>query len=71
LPAANKANNRKAPGVIVITDLAKDYNNLAAIVILKELHRLGFMHLKAFIANLEPSCKRAIYRQAALDSLGL
>jgi hypothetical protein len=71
LPAAGKANNRKAPGVVVITDLAKDYNNLAAIVVLKELHCLGFVHLKAFIANLEPSHKRAIYRQAALDSLSL
>jgi hypothetical protein len=56
---------------MIITDLAKDYNDLAAMVVLKELHRLGFVHLKAFIANLEPSRKRAIYRQAALDSLGL
>jgi hypothetical protein len=56
---------------VVITDLAKDYNDLAAIVVLKELHRLGFVYLEAFIANLEPSRKRAIYRQAVLDSLGL
>jgi hypothetical protein len=56
---------------MVITDLAKDYNDLAAIVVLKELYRLGFVHLKAFIANLELSCKRAIYGRAALDSLGL
>jgi hypothetical protein len=56
---------------VVITDLAKDYNDLAAIVVLKELYRLGFVHLEAFIANLELSHKRTIYGQAALDSLGL
>jgi hypothetical protein len=71
LLVAGKANNKKAPGVMVITDLAKDYDNLAAIVVLKELYCLGFVHLKAFIANLELSYKRAIYGQAALDSLGL
>jgi hypothetical protein len=57
-----KANYREKPGVIVITDLAKDYNNLAAIVVLKELYRLGFVRLKAFIANLNLSYKRTIYR---------
>jgi hypothetical protein len=56
---------------VIITDLAKDYNDLAAMVMLKELYCLRFVHLKAFIANLKPSCKRAIYRQAALNSLGL
>jgi hypothetical protein len=71
LPAASKANNGKALGVVVITDLAKDYNDLAVIVVLKELYRLRFVHLKAFITNLEPSRKRAIYGQAALDFFGL
>jgi hypothetical protein len=56
---------------VVITDLAKDYDDLAVMVVLKELDRLGFVHLEAFIANLEPSRKRAIYGRAALDSLGL
>ncbi|KAF4629553.1 hypothetical protein G7Y89_g8593 [Cudoniella acicularis] len=71
LPVASKANNGKAPGVIVITDLAKDYDDLVAIVILKELYRLRFVYLEAFIVNLELSRKRAIYRRVALDSLGL
>ncbi|KAH6675109.1 hypothetical protein B0J14DRAFT_665503, partial [Halenospora varia] len=71
VPQAGKAKYRKASGVVVITDLAKDYNDLVVMVVLKELYCLGFVHLKAFIANLEPSRKRAIYRRAALDSLGL
>jgi len=56
---------------VVITDLAKDYDDLAAMVVLKELHRLGFVRLEAFIANLEPSRKRAIYGRVNLDSVGL
>jgi len=71
VPKTGKPNYGKAPGVVVITDLAKDYDDLAAMVVLKELHRLGFVHLEAFIANLEPQRKRAIYGRAALDSLGL
>jgi hypothetical protein len=57
--------------VVVITDVAKDYDDLAAIVVLKELHRLGYVRLEAFIVNLKPARKRAIYLRAALDSLGL
>ena len=56
---------------MVITELAKDYNDLAAIVVLKELYRLGFVHLEAFIANLEPSHKRATYGRVNLDFVGL
>ncbi|KAH6665218.1 hypothetical protein B0J14DRAFT_681145 [Halenospora varia] len=67
----DQASKEEALGVVVITDLAKDYNDLAVMVVLKELYRLGFVYLEAFIANLEPSRKRAIYRRAALDSLGL
>lgn len=29
------------PEVVVITDLAKDYDDLSAMIVLKELHRLG------------------------------
>lgn len=54
---------------MVITDLAKDYNNLVIIVMLKELNCLEFIYLKAFITNLELSRKRVIYRQVALNSL--
>ncbi|KAH6665245.1 hypothetical protein B0J14DRAFT_492795, partial [Halenospora varia] len=71
VPQAGKANYRKLLSVVVITDLAKDYNDLVVIVVLKELYCLGFVHLEAFIVNLEPSYKRAIYRQAALGSLSL
>ncbi|KAH8674840.1 hypothetical protein BGZ60DRAFT_557234 [Tricladium varicosporioides] len=68
---AGKVNYGETPGVVVITDLAKDYDDLAAMIVLKELHRLGFVHLEAFITNLEPPRKRAIYGRANLDSLGL
>ena len=30
------------PQVVVITDIAKDYDDLSAMILLKELHRLGF-----------------------------
>ena len=33
--------SRPTPEVVVITDLAKDYDDLSAMIILKELHRLG------------------------------
>ena len=67
-----KANrSRKQPHVVVITDLAKDYDDLAAMVVLKELHRLGVIKLLGFIANLMPAEKRAQFGRGALDSLGL
>ncbi|TAQ88621.1 hypothetical protein B7494_g3074 [Chlorociboria aeruginascens] len=57
--------------LLVITDLAKDYDDLTAMVILKELHRLGLIVLKGFVANLDPAQKRACFGRGALDSLGL
>ena len=68
---ARKVNHVPVPRVVVITDLAKDYDDLAAMVVLKELHRLGLIKLEAFIANFEPARKRALYGRGALDSLGL
>ena len=62
---------REQPHVVVITDLAKDYDDLAAMVVLKELHRLGVVKLLGFIANLMPAEKRAQFGRGALDSLGL
>ncbi|KAG9238243.1 hypothetical protein BJ875DRAFT_368356 [Amylocarpus encephaloides] len=59
------------PRVVVITDLAKDYDDLAAMVVLKELHRLGIIELLGFIANLEPASRRAQFGRGALDQLGL
>ncbi|CZR64403.1 uncharacterized protein PAC_14301 [Phialocephala subalpina] len=61
----------KAPKLVVITDLAKDYDDLAAMVVLKELHRLGLVELRGFVANLMPAHRRALFGRGALDSLGL
>jgi hypothetical protein len=64
-------NNREAPHVVVITDLAKDYDDLVAMVTLAELHRLGVVRLLGFIANLAPARKRALFGRGALDLLRL
>lgn len=66
-----REDNGKPPVVIVITDLAKDYDDLLAMVLLKELHRLGLIELRGFVANLEPAAKRAGFGRGALDLLGL
>lgn len=65
------AANIAPPKVVVITDLAKDYDDLTAMVVLKELHRLGLIELLGFVANLAPSKKRAIYGRGARNSLHL
>ena len=57
--------------VTVITDLGKDYDDLAAMVVLKELHRLGLIELEGFIANLHPPQERAKLARGCLNSLGL
>ncbi|RAL60835.1 hypothetical protein DID88_010160 [Monilinia fructigena] len=59
------------PHVVVITDIGKDYDDLTAMIILKELHRLGAIKLEGFIANLAPANKRAHFARKALDMLGL
>jgi len=59
------------PNVEVITDLGKDYDDLAAMIILKELHRLGLVKLQGFIANLHPPQDRARFGRGCLDLLGL
>jgi hypothetical protein len=69
---AQRANDKINPrGVLVVTDIAKDYDDLAAMILLKELHRLGLIRLEGFIANLMPAIDRAKYGRGALDLLGL
>lgn len=57
--------------IVVITDVGKDYDDLAALVVLKEFHRLRLVELRAVVANLVPADKRAYLAKAALKSLGL
>lgn len=64
-------NGQKPPHVVVITDLAKDYDDLMAMVLLAELHRLGLVELEGFVANLMPSQDRARFGRGALDLLRL
>ncbi|KAA8563638.1 hypothetical protein EYC84_011661 [Monilinia fructicola] len=52
------------PHVLVITDIGKDYDDLTAMMVLKELHRLGAIKLQGFIANLAPAYKRVILQGA-------
>jgi hypothetical protein len=59
------------PRVFTITDLAKDYDDLMAMMVLKELHRLGAVVIEGFVANLEPPEQRARFGRGALDTLGL
>ncbi|KAE9372493.1 hypothetical protein N431DRAFT_466737 [Stipitochalara longipes BDJ] len=59
------------PHIFAITDLAKDYDDLTAVLCLKELKRLGVVTLEGFVANLMPADKRALFGRGALDSLGL
>jgi len=67
----NDANNIEPPVVIVIYDIAKDYDDLLAKMLLKELHRLGLIKLRGFVANLEPAKTRAGFGRGASDLLGL
>ena len=68
---ARKSNNVLPRRVMVITDIGKDYDDLAAMLVLKEFHRLGLIHLEGFIANMKPSGERAVLGRVVLDLLGL
>lgn len=68
---ARKDNGTLAPQIVVVTDLAKDLDDLVAMLVLSELHRLGVVELKGFVANLMPAEKRARFGRGALDLLGL
>ena len=69
--ATRRTNGTVAPHVVVVTDLAKDYDDLLAMTLLKELHRLGLIVLEGFVANLNPAITRARFGRGALDCLGL
>ncbi|KAI9650027.1 hypothetical protein NHQ30_000040 [Ciborinia camelliae] len=65
----NRPKNFKIPRIVAITDVGKDYDDLTALIVLKELHRLGAIKLEGVVANLIPSHKRAHLARKALDSL--
>lgn len=66
-----KFEKKKPVNLIVITDLGKDYDGLLAMLVLKELDRLGVIRLLGFVANLYPAQTRARLGRGALDRLGL
>ena len=57
----NEQDDIRPPVVIVITDLAKDYNDLLAMVLLKELHRLGLIKLRGFVTSRK-TCRISLRR---------
>jgi inosine-uridine nucleoside N-ribohydrolase len=59
------------PSVIVISDVGKDYDDMVALLVLKELHRLGVICLKSMVANLMPAVRRAKMARRIFDLLGL
>lgn len=66
-----KLKSQPPPRIVVITDINKDVDDLVAMVLLKELNRLGLVELKGFVANLKPARKRTLAGRGALDALGL
>jgi hypothetical protein len=68
---ARTAAGRGPRHVLVISDLGKDYDDLTAFILLKELHRLGAIVLEGVVANLKPTHERARFGRGALDQLGL
>ena len=68
---ARRRTGVKMPRAVVVSDLDKDYDDLAAMTILKELHRLGILKLAGYVANLVPAQDRARFARGALDSMGL
>lgn len=60
-----------APPVLVISDIAKDYDDLSALLVLVELHRLNVIRLVGIVTNLEPARKRARFARGAFNSLNL
>ncbi|KAG4427972.1 hypothetical protein IFR05_016542, partial [Cadophora sp. M221] len=45
----------RKPHIVTITDLAKDYDDLMAMMCLKEFDRMGIIQLEGFVANLMPA----------------
>ena len=72
LAKERKLHDAQPRPIVVITDVGKDYSNVAALFVLKELHRLGLVELRAVVANLLPADKKARgFARAALPSLGV
>ena len=62
---------QKPRPLVVITDAGKDYDDLAALTLLKELHRLKLVEVRAVVTNLMPVEKRVRFVRGALNELGL
>lgn len=56
---------------VVITDFAGDYHGIAAMIVLREFHRLKLIQLIGVIVNLRPSHQRAAFGRGILDALDL
>ncbi|TVY73152.1 hypothetical protein LSUE1_G006799 [Lachnellula suecica] len=67
----DEESGRTIPQIVVVTDINKDVDDLVAMVLLKELHRLGLIVLRGFVANLRPAKCRALAGRGALNALGL
>lgn len=57
--------------VVMYGDFAKDFDDTLAIIILIQLHRLGFIRVCGIIANIKPADYRARIARGLLDSFGL
>lgn len=62
---------QKPRPLVVITDAGKDYDDLAALTLVKELHRLKLVEVRAVVTNLMPVEKRVRFVRGALNELGL
>lgn len=69
--AKRSACGAPAPVVIVFSDIGKDYDDLAALLIYKELNRLGAIELAGVVTNLNPAAARARLARGALNLFGL
>jgi inosine-uridine nucleoside N-ribohydrolase len=61
----------KSPNIVVISDIQKDVDDLVAWTMLAEMHRLGVIALKGFVANFVHAEKRTRAGRGALDLMNL
>ncbi|KAH8587685.1 hypothetical protein B0O99DRAFT_694240 [Bisporella sp. PMI_857] len=66
-----RAKGISPPRVAVISDIGKDLDDLTALVVLAELHRLQVIELVGVVTNLHPAAKRARLARGALDKMSL
>jgi hypothetical protein len=64
-----QAKGEKPPRLITISDVAKDYDDLTAWVVLKGLEDRGLIKQIGYIANLDPPQERTQFGRGALDKL--